>query len=57
VYVNEQNAPVGSTFGGEMFLDLGSYAITQNGNLRIVLANNTNGFVVADAVRVTPSTS
>jgi hypothetical protein len=54
VLVNQQSAPSGSTtLGGVTFQNLVSVHIT-TGTIRVVLTDNANGFVVADAVRVTP---
>jgi hypothetical protein len=51
VQVNQQQAPSGPTVGGVPYQSLGTYSIT-TGTLRVVLSNNANGFVIADADRV-----
>jgi hypothetical protein len=54
VVVNQQSAPSGSTtLGGVVFQDLASVHIT-SGTIRVVLSDNANGYVVADAVRFAP---
>jgi len=54
VIVNQQSAPSGNTtLGGVVFQDLASVHIT-SGTIRVVLSDNVNGYVVADAVRFAP---
>jgi hypothetical protein len=53
VTANQQPNPSGFTFGGVVFQDLATVQIT-SGTLRVVLSDNVNGYVVADAVRIVP---
>jgi hypothetical protein len=54
LFINQQLMPVGSNYGGTVFQDLGKVSVT-SGTLRIVLGNDADGTVVADAVRVVPA--
>src|SRR5262249_20995451 len=52
VVVNQQLAPTGGeTVNGVTFQSLGDYNIS-SGTLKVVLSNEANGAVIADAVRV-----
>jgi hypothetical protein len=53
VIVNQQSAPSGTTLGGVVFQNLVSVHIT-SGTLRVVLSDNVDAYVVADAVNVVP---
>jgi subtilase family serine protease len=53
VLVNQQPAPSGTTVGGVLFQNLASVPIN-SGTIRVVLSDNANGFVVADAVQIVP---
>src|SRR5262249_12226482 len=54
VTVDQRPAPAGATtLGGVVFQDLAGVHIT-SGTLRVVLADNVDGYVVADAVRLVP---
>ncbi|WP_406700496.1 Ig-like domain-containing protein [Singulisphaera sp. Ch08] len=53
VQIDQRNAPTGTVVGGTTFQSLGSVAIS-SGTLRVVLSNNANNYVIADAVRFTP---
>jgi hypothetical protein len=52
VYVNQQNAPVGTTLGRRPFQSLGSFQIN-SGTLTVVLGDTPDGSVSADAIYVT----
>ncbi len=52
VTVNQRQSPVGTTVGGVTFQSLGSFTIT-SGTIKIVLSDNANGLVIADAARLT----
>jgi predicted Zn-dependent protease len=54
VLVNQQVAPVGTAYGGVTYLDLGTVTIS-GGTLKIVLSNDADGYVIADATRIVPS--
>ena len=51
VSVNQRNAPTGTTVNGRKFQSLGQFQIT-SGTLKVVLSDNANGYVDADAIRV-----
>jgi hypothetical protein len=53
VTVDQRPAPSGAAVGGVVFQDLATVQVT-TGTLRVVLSDNTNGYVVADAVRLVP---
>jgi hypothetical protein len=53
VLVDQRPAPSGTTVAGAVFQDLVTVHIT-SGTLRVVLSDNVNGYVVADAVRIVP---
>ena len=55
IAVNQINPPTGTTvtIGGLLFLDLGVFQVS-SGTLRVVLSNNANGIVVADAADIAP---
>jgi hypothetical protein len=53
VTVDQRQAPSGIALGGVVFQDLATVQIT-TGTLRIALADNVDGYVVADAVRIVP---
>jgi hypothetical protein len=53
VTVDQRPAPSGTALGGVVFQDLATVQIT-TGTLRIVLTDNVDGYVVADAVRIVP---
>ncbi len=50
VYVNEQLTPVGETVYSHNWQELGVYEASATGTLAVSLANNANGYVIADAV-------
>jgi hypothetical protein len=52
--VNQQQAPTGTTVNGSTFQSLGLFQIT-SGTLKVVLTDNANGYVIADAARVVAS--
>jgi subtilisin family serine protease len=55
VLVNQQPAPnADATVNGTPFQTLATVTVN-SGTLRIVLSNNANGYVVADALRILPS--
>jgi IPT/TIG domain len=54
IRINQQLAPSGTSVSGSIFQSLGKFTITR-GTLRVVLSNNANGYVIADALRVVPS--
>jgi hypothetical protein len=54
VYVNQKLAPVGVSANGETWQELGVYQASATGTLAVTLANNANGYVIADAVRLEP---
>ena len=54
--VNQQQAPSGTTFGGSTFQSLGRFPVS-SGTLKVVLSDNANGYVIADAFRVVPDNS
>src|SRR5262249_19596327 len=51
VSVNQQQAPSGTTVNGSVFQSLGSFQIS-SGTLKVVLSDNANGYVIADAFPV-----
>jgi hypothetical protein len=51
VPVNQQLSPSGTSSNGIVFQSLGIFKIS-TGPLRVVLTNNANGFVIADAIKV-----
>jgi hypothetical protein len=51
VTVNQQQAPSGSTANGTAFQSLGLFPVS-SGTLKVVLSNNANGYVIADAARI-----
>jgi subtilisin family serine protease len=51
--INQQLAPSGTTINGFVFQSLGTFAVT-SGTLRVVLGNDANNYVIADAVRLVP---
>jgi hypothetical protein len=55
--VNQQPAPTAdATAGGFNFQTLTTVTVN-SGTLKVVLSNNANGYVVADAVRIAPTTA
>jgi hypothetical protein len=56
VLVNQQLAPTGTTVGGATFQSLGHLSIN-SGTLKVVLSDNANQYVIADAIRVVPVSS
>ncbi|HWE97544.1 MAG TPA: RHS repeat-associated core domain-containing protein [Tepidisphaeraceae bacterium] len=54
--LNQQLAPSGPSYGGVNYQDLGTVAVS-SGTLKVVLANDADGYVIADAVRVLATTS
>jgi RHS repeat-associated protein len=55
VTVNQQNSPSGGvTMYGVAFQSLGHYTI-DSGTLKVVLSDNANGYVIADAMLVEPA--
>jgi hypothetical protein len=53
VYVNQKLAPAGVSGNNGTWQELGVYEPT-SGTLAVTLANNANGYVIADAVRIEP---
>jgi hypothetical protein len=54
VSVNQQVAPTGGqTLSGTTFQSLGHFTIT-SGTLKVVLSDNANGYVIADAMLAEP---
>src|SRR5262249_9479288 len=53
VTVDQRPAPSGTAAGGVVFQDLATVQVT-TGTLRVVLSDNVDGYVVADAVRLVP---
>jgi len=51
VLVNQQLAPTGDYSNGFHWQSLGTFSTTTN-NLAVRLANNANGYVIADAIRI-----
>jgi hypothetical protein len=51
VPVNQQLAPSGPSYNGFLFQSLGVFKIS-TGPIRVVLTNNANGYVIADAIKV-----
>src|SRR4030081_1534483 len=51
VLVNQQPAPQGFNDQGGTWQDLGTFPVTSN-QLGVQLANNVNGYVIADAIRI-----
>ncbi len=49
--VNQQLAPVGDFSNGVAWQSIGTFEVTSN-TLRVRLANNANGYVVGDAIRI-----
>ncbi|MCI0459041.1 MAG: S8 family serine peptidase [Gemmataceae bacterium] len=56
VLVDQRPAPSGTVVGGVAFQNLATVQIT-TGTVRILLSDNANGYVVADAVRLVPTTA
>jgi hypothetical protein len=56
VVVNQQQAPSGAALGGVTFQVLATVQIS-SGSVRVVLSDNANGYVVADAVLIAPAPS
>lgn len=54
VLVNQKLAPSGTNVNGFVFQTLATRAIS-SGTVRVVLGNDANGYVIADAIRITPS--
>src|SRR5205823_2901171 len=50
VTVNQRQSPVGTTIGGSVFQTVARVTIT-SGTLKVILSNNANGYVMADAIR------
>ena len=55
VLVDQRQAPSGVTAGGVTYQSLGVFNNVVGGNIQITLDNNADGFVIADAVRVVPT--
>ena len=51
VTVNQKANPAGTQIGTSVFQSLGNFTIA-SGTLKVVLSNNANGYVIADALRV-----
>jgi hypothetical protein len=57
VQVNQQPAPTAdATAGGFNFQTIATVTVS-SGTLKVVLSNNANGYVVADALRIAPTTA
>ncbi|WP_406693968.1 Ig-like domain repeat protein [Singulisphaera sp. Ch08] len=56
VRIDQRIAPVGTTVGGVVFQSLGTVTVN-SGMLRVELANDANGFIIADAVRISTAGS
>ncbi|HZT83019.1 MAG TPA: hypothetical protein VFA26_22505, partial [Gemmataceae bacterium] len=54
VTVNQQQTPSGATVNGTPFQSLGHFTIA-SGTLKVVLTDNANGYVIADAFRAVVS--
>src|SRR5262249_44421043 len=54
VLVDQRPGPSGTTVGGSAFQNLATVQIT-SGTLRVVVSDNVDGYVVADAVRLVPA--
>ncbi len=54
VLVNQQQAPSGVTVNGTVFQSLGVFQIA-SGTLRVVLDNDANSYIIADAMRIVPA--
>ncbi len=52
VYVNQKLAPVGVSANDGTWQELGVYRASATGTLAVNLANNADGYVIADAVRL-----
>ena len=52
VRVDQRGWPTGASVGGVSFQGLGRFRLSGTGALRVVLGNDADGFVIADAVRV-----
>lgn len=50
--VNQQLWPNGRSVGGSSWQEIGTVETT-TGNLRVALSNDANGYVIADAIRIT----
>ena len=55
VLVDQRTAPTGVVVGGVAFQDLASVQVT-SGTLQVMLSDNANGYIVADAIRVVQRT-
>jgi hypothetical protein len=53
VTANQSQSPVGTTIGGVVFQTLTTVTIS-SGTLTVVLGNNANGTIVADAIEIVP---
>jgi hypothetical protein len=54
VAVNQEAAPTGGqTLNGKPFQSLGHFTIN-SGTLKVVLSDNANGYVIADAMLAAP---
>jgi ABC-type polysaccharide/polyol phosphate transport system ATPase subunit len=53
VCVNQQAAAIGTEVRGVIFQSLGKFCI-QSGRLRVVLSNDADNYVIADAIHVVP---
>jgi uncharacterized protein (DUF2141 family) len=54
VYADQSQSPVGTTAGGVEFQTLATVTV-DSGTLTVMLGNNANGVVVANAIEVTPA--
>jgi subtilisin family serine protease len=54
VLVNQRLNPSGTVLGGVAFQDLATVLVT-SGTLQVVLSDNADGYVVADAIRLVPA--
>src|SRR5262249_2920371 len=54
VIVDQRLGPTGTTVGGVVFQDLAVVQAT-SGTLRVVLSDNVDGYIVADAIRIVPA--
>ena len=56
VFINQTQAPAGTAFNGFTFQSLGHFTIS-SGTLTVVLSDNANGYVIADALRLVQLTA
>ena len=52
--LDQRSWPTGASVGGVSFQGLGRFRLSGTGALRVVLGNDADGYVIADAVRIVP---